>query len=269
MYRFGWWSTGRDVDALNLFNTVRDACEQGIIPGIFSYCFVSRERGEDPHSDALISRIEECAIPVVKFSAKTFLPDLRKKNRQEWRNRYHHEVLDRISGLDAETVVLAGYMWVVSPEVCNAFPIINLHPAEPNGPAGTWQEVIWQLLEKDADRTGVMMHLVTSELDKGPPVSYCTFPIKGGAWEPLWKEFRSELAEAGGLDALRQKYGEKQPLFAAIRQQGVRRELPLIVQTLKALASGQFSIRQGRLYDSNGKRLDHPYDLTKEIERSI
>jgi phosphoribosylglycinamide formyltransferase-1 len=46
--------------------------------------------------------------------------------------------------------------------------MINLHPAAPGGPTGTWQEVIWQLIEGRAVETGVMMHLVTPELDRGP-----------------------------------------------------------------------------------------------------
>ncbi len=266
MYRFGWWSTGRDRDALNLFDAVYDACSSGVIPGEFSYCFVSRGRGESAESDALISRIEECGIPVVLFSARDFQPELRKSNREQWRNRYHHEVLQKVRAFDAGAVVLAGYMWVVSPEVCGAFPIINLHPAEPDGPAGTWQEVIWELLEKRAGHTGVMMHLVTPELDKGPPVSYCRFSIRGGSWEPLWKEFESELESAGSIQALKEKFGESLPLFAEIRRQGVKRELPLIVHTLRALAKGEFSIRDGVLYDASGKKLKGPWDLTAEIE---
>jgi len=233
MYRFGWWSTGRDRDALNLFNAVYDACQKGVIPGTFSYCFISRDRGESSESDTLINRVEECGIPVVTLSASNFEPELRARDREQWRNRYHHQVLESISGFQAEAVVLAGYMWVVSPEVCEAFPIINLHPAEPHGPAGTWQEVIWQLLEKRAERTGVMMHLVTPELDKGPPVSFCTFAISGPQWDTLWEEFEKELSELGSIEAVKEKFGEKQSLFAAIRREGVKRELPLIVQTIQ------------------------------------
>ncbi len=269
MYKFGWWSTGRDRDALNLFNAVYDACKQGVIPGGFSYCFISRARGESPESDMLIKRVDECGIPVVTLSARDFEPELRSTDREEWRNRYHHQVLKSISGFEAEAVVLAGYMWVVSPEVCSAFPIINLHPAEPDGPAGTWQEVIWQLLEQRAGHTGVMMHLVTPELDKGPPVSFCTFPIRGGTWDVLWDEFEEELSELGSVDAIREKYGEKLPLFAVIRQEGVKRELPLIVQTLRALASGKFFIKDGHLFDSSGDELSGPWDLTAEIEEQI
>lgn len=269
MYRFGWWSTGRDVDALNLFNAVHDACERGIIPGAFSYCFISRRPGESRWSDYLIDRIRDCNIPLVTLSARHFKPELRRTDRRQWRYLYHHSILEKIAGFKAETVVLAGYMWVVSPEVCGAFPIINLHPAEPAGPAGTWQEVIWKLLEKDAEKTGVMMHLVTPELDRGPPVSYCTFSIRGDEWDSLWEEFHEMCNLAGGIDAVRDMYGEDQPLFAAIRRQGVRRELPLVVQTLRALAMGEFVIDKGRLYGGDGKLLAGPWNLTEDIERQL
>ena len=42
--------------------------------------------------------------------------------------------------------VLAGYMWIVSPDFCEKVKLINLHPALPGGPKGSWQEVIWQLI---------------------------------------------------------------------------------------------------------------------------
>ncbi len=269
MYSFGWWSTGRDIDALNLFDTVFDACEKGVIKGGFSYCFISRDPGESHHSDQLVERIRKCEIPVVTLSAARFMPELRSSDRSRWRELYHRQVLERIRPFSAETVVLAGYMWVVSPEVCNAFPVINLHPAAPDGPAGTWQEVIWQLIEQGAGSTGVMMHLVTPELDKGPPVSFCRFPIKGGSWDRLWDDCRARLQKAGSLDALKENAGEALPLFAEIRRQGVRRELPLMVQTLRALADGEFSIVEGVLRGRDGKELEGPWDLTDDIEREL
>jgi len=78
-----------------------------------------------------------------------------------------------VATLPADLCVLAGYMLIVGPEMCTRFNMINLHPAAPGGPTGTWQDVIWQLIKQRARETGVMMHLVTPELDRGPVVSYC------------------------------------------------------------------------------------------------
>jgi len=268
MRKFGWWTTGRDAAALDLFETVYRAAADGTIPGEISYVFCSRERGEGRWSDALADRAGGFGIPVVTYSARGHLPELRRADRERWRESYHHEVLRRIEGFDADVTVLAGYMWVVSAEVCRRLSIINLHPAAPGGPAGTWQEVIWQLLADRAGRTGVMMHLVTPELDRGPAVTCCTFAIRGPAWESLWDEFE-EAVRRRGIEAVKASEGESQALFAAIRREGMRRELPLIVQTLRAFAKGEISILEGRLFDASGKRLVGPHDLTGPIEAAL
>jgi len=49
-------------------------------------------------------------------------------------------------------MLLAGYMLVVGDVMCKKFDMINLHPAAPDGPAGTWQEVIWQLIKEKAEK---------------------------------------------------------------------------------------------------------------------
>jgi phosphoribosylglycinamide formyltransferase-1 len=264
MWSFGWWTTGRDQAAIDLFETVHNAINNGIISGEISYLFSSRQPGESEFSDSLIKRAGDCGIPVVSLSAVRFRPDLRKQDRDAWRQAYHKEVFDKIRGFSAQVVVLAGYMWVVSPEVCQKLSIINLHPAAPGGPAGTWQEVIWQLLDQKADKTGIMMHLVTPELDKGPAVTYCSFPIQGDTWDLLWKQFEHEL-QRSSLEEIKESFGESQPLFARIRDDGVKRELPLIVQTIRLLAAGDISIKDSQLYDRAGSKLAGPYDLTDVI----
>jgi len=267
--KFGWWTTGRDEAAIVLLRTVIHSIKMGVIPnGEISYVFCSREPGESKWSDSLMAFAQSYDIPVVSFSAKNFRPRLRASDKEYWRVVYHKQVLERISNFDVDLVVLAGYMWVVSSDICNKLSIINLHPALPGGPTGTWQEVIWKLLEQEADETGVMMHLVTPELDKGPAITYCHFPIKGKKWDKLWEQFRSKRDKIG-LKTIIEQEGEKEPLFSAIREEGVKRELPLIVQTLRAFSTEKIALKDGKLYDSNGNELLEPYDLTKEIEKMI
>lgn len=265
---FGWWTTGRDEAALALLRAAHQATQDGTVPSGLSYVFCSREPGESAPSDALLSEVAGYGLTTVTLSAARFEPGLRKADRQAWREAYHREVLARVSGLSADLVVLAGYMWVVSVSVCKQLSLINLHPAAPGGPVGTWQEVIWRLLSDRARETGVMMHLVTAELDKGPPVTYCTFPIRGGPWEPLWAALEEKRADQG-LEAVQSGEGEGEPLFGAIRLEGVRRELPLIVQTLRSFALGKIAVRNGALVDARGKNLARPYDLTGAIERML
>ena len=97
-------------------------------------------------------------------------------------------------------------MLIVSPDLCRDFPMINLHPAAPNGPDGTWQDVIWQLIEQRATHSGVKIHLVTEELDQGPTIAYCRYPIHGKAFDDLWQE--ADLASVDNLrQALRGRFG--------------------------------------------------------------
>ncbi len=107
------------------------------------------------------------------------------------------------------------------------------------------------------------MHAVTPELDRGPVATYCTFPIVGGEFDPLWMEI--EGSETGELKA---EYGEQLALFRLIRQHGVARELPLIVATLSAFAQERVKINQGVGLDASGKPIQG-YDLTEEIESIV
>ncbi|OCC15285.1 Phosphoribosylglycinamide formyltransferase [Dissulfuribacter thermophilus] len=242
MYRFGWWTTGRDEAAVELLKTVLDAINQDVIKGEISYVFISREKGESRYSDEIIEISQAKAIPCVSFSAKKFKPELRKTNRELWRDEYHDQVLQLVTPYEADLIVLAGYMWVVSASACERLKLINLHPALPGGPEGTWQEVIWKLIKEDHDKTGAMMHLVTPELDKGPPVTYFSFPIKGHEWDDLWQDFAERLKKAGSFENLVNTIGEQLPLFKKIREEGVKRELPLIVNTMRAFSLGEISL---------------------------
>ena len=267
-FHFGWWTTGRDQAAVNLFNTVWQAVEKGTIKGRFAYLFCSRNQGEGHYSDRIMSLAKERDIPVERFSAVKFQPELRKKDRDQWRTLYHRQVYQRIKDYQCSLAVLAGYMWVLSPEVCQKIDAINLHPALPGGPTGTWQEVIWKLLEKREKETGAMMHLVTPELDRGPAITFFSFPIEGGAWTPLWQEFDA-LVEEKGLEGVMKDPGENLPLFQRIRHQGEIRELPLIVQTLRALSKQEIILSQGQLLDSAGRPIRKPLDLSELVNACL
>jgi folate-dependent phosphoribosylglycinamide formyltransferase PurN len=142
--------------------------------------------------------------------------------------------------------------------------MINLHPAAPGGPTGTWQEVIWKLIEVKAQQTGVMMHLVTPELDKGPPVTYCTFSIRGRPFDGYWHKI-----EGRTVAEIKKAEGESNALFKLIRKHGLAREFPLIISTLKAFGDGKIRItRDKQIVDAEGKAIKG-YDLTRDIEKRL
>jgi phosphoribosylglycinamide formyltransferase-1 len=267
VFQIGWFSTGRDEAARDLLRVVVEDISRGTIPAEIRYVFCNRERGESIESDRFIQFVEALGIPLLLLSSRDFFPPLRQQDLEAWRTSYHQEIAIRLRDLPVDTIVLAGYMLIVSPAFCEAFPIINLHPAAPNGPKGTWQEVIWALIQKRATETGVMMHLVTKDLDEGPPITFVTFPIRGPHFDRLWEDLDGTL-KYHSFHQLVKEEGEGNPLFREIRRQGVRRELPLIVMTLKALAEKRVKVERGKILDEKGNEIDG-FCLNKEVEEYL
>jgi folate-dependent phosphoribosylglycinamide formyltransferase PurN len=95
-----------------------------------------------------------------------------------------------------------------------------------------------------------MMHLVTPELDKGPVVSYCLFPIKGETFAKYWRK------------------GDRNTLFRLLRQHELAREFPLITLTLQSLSGGQVSIKNRRVIDAHGKSISG-YNLSNMVDEEV
>lgn len=86
-----------------------------------------------------------------------------------------------LKGEGAETVVLAGYMALLTPGFIAAFPdrIVNVHPSLlPQFPG---LRAIEQALEAGVDATGVTVHLVDDGIDTGPVLLQRAVPIPTGA----------------------------------------------------------------------------------------
>jgi len=258
MYQLGWFSTGRDKAARDLLEAVQNSIASGDIKAEIAFVFCNREPGESQESDLFLKLVESYGIPRICFSYQRFKsginPTSQKGALPPWRLDYDREVMIRLQGFSPDLCVLAGYMLIVGEEMCHRYNMINLHPAAPGGPKGTWQEVIWQLIDNQARETGVMMHLVTPELDKGPPVTYCTFPIRGKLFDKYW------LASPKG-------HNEQNTLFRLIRKHGLAREFPLIISTLKAFSQGKVKIKEGKVVDAAGRPIKG-YNLTDEIVNS-
>jgi len=269
LYQLGWFSTGRDKAARDLLQTVKNVINQGEIEAEIAFVFSNREPGESEESDLFFKLVKEYHIPLITLSYQKF------KARQttsgagqagslpSWRLDYDREVMNRLQDFHPDLCVLAGYMLIVGKEMCQRYNMVNLHPAAPGGPKGTWQEVIWQLISSEAQKTGVMMHLVTPELDKGPPVTYCTFSIRGKPFDRYWEEIKGRP-----LEEIKRKQGENNSLFKLIRQHGLAREFPLILSTLKAFSRGKVKIMAGKVTNPEG-RLISGYNLTDEINEAI
>jgi len=248
----GWFSTGRDKAARDLLGYI---VKKGID---ISFVFCNREKGESKESDNFINLVESYGFDLICFSSKKFLPDLWKKDKRKWRTLYDTKMLKLIPHADLN--ILAGYMLILSPLACYTLDMINLHPALPDGPRGTWQDVIWELIRRNAKETGAMVHLVTKELDRGPVVTYCKFPID---FPDLREDFENLLKTRSFNDI--QKKGH--PLFYKIREEELKREFPLIEYTIKAFENKEIEIRNKKIY-SHGKIIKG-YDISDKVEREL
>jgi len=271
MYQLGWFSTGRGKGSRGLLQAVQQAITSGEIEAEIAFVFCSREYGETEATDTFLKMVEDYHIPLVTFSYRKFksraapaTPGPKEEALPAWRLDYDREVMARLERFHPDLCVLAGYMLIVGPEMCQKYNMLNLHPAAPWGPKGTWQEVIWQLIESDARETGAMMHLVTPELDRGPVVTYCTFPIRGEPFDQYWEEIKGQP-----LEKIKREQGEDNALFKLIRQHGVARELPLIITTIQAFSQGKVRITEDkRVVDAAGRPIQG-YDLSAEIDKKV
>ena len=269
MLKLGWFSTARGETSRKLLTAVQEAILASDLDASISVVFCDRDRGEDPNTDTFLELVDSYHIPLVCFSYQRYrrernLPSAQKGDPlPAWRSDYDSEIIRRLAGHEFQVVVLAGYMLVASDVLCTRYDLLNLHPAAPGGPKGIWQEVIWQLIEERAPASGVTMHLATPDLDRGPVVTYCRYSLRGQALDALWEGLAGKSARE-----MREAEGEEHALFNEIRRHGVARELPLVVEAVRALAGGQIILRQKQVLDASGRTLEG-YDLTASIERVV
>lgn len=281
--RIGWFSTGRDPAARNLLKTVHEDIATNKIPATIEWIFCHRETGDGEPNEECRQRelffelAASLGIPCATRSHVRFMPELRRKglaesrsvaepspDLQRWRNLFGQEVMAVVNVLPpVDIIVMAGYMLIIGDPELEGLVLVNIHPALPWGPRGTWQEVIHQLIAENAEEQGVMIHLVTNELDRGPVISYCRFPIQGPSWNVFWEKWRREVGPETG-----RQERECHPLFRKIRAEGELRELPLLKGAIRELAYGNIVIRNRNIW-AHGKLQETGLDLTPVIEAMI
>lgn len=232
------WTSG-DADALKLVQRIQGAIDQGQIPGTeIAALFCHRCRGEDRETDSFLDWCDERRLPAVYVSSR----QIRKERPADWREELGRQAWRRLADLGADLHLLVGYMLWLDDETCERLPLLNLHPALPGGPVGTWQEVIEQLMAAGATQTGATMQLIrpgVENRDQGTPVTFFQFPI------------------ARGMS------------FDQIRQQGFVREPFLLVETLRALAEGEIRIESHQVIGPSGEVLAGGYDLTTTVNQLL
>jgi phosphoribosylglycinamide formyltransferase 1 len=265
----GWFTTARGPGSRSMFEAVSEAIASGALDARFAYVFCNREPGEDPATDSFFELVRHTTdAPLLTLSSVRF----RKEHGGErsrpdealpaWRAEYDAAVARLLASHEADVHVLAGYMLILTPGFVEGRTILNLHPALPGGPIGTWREVIRDLIRSRATESGVMVHLAIPDVDAGPVAAYCRYAIRGGNLDPLWDEVEPRIDDLDD-DAI-----EATELFQRIRDRGVEREAPFLVATLAAFASGRLRADGARLLHAHGNEAAS-LDLTEEVEQRL
>jgi len=262
--RIGWFTTGRGEGSQKLLGATMEAIREGRLDAEVAFVFSNRERGQFEATDALFDQVASYGLPLVTLSDARFRRECggavarMGQPLPPWRTDYDRAAVELISPFAYDIGMLAGYMLIATEPLYGSRPLLNLHPAAPGQPAGTWQEVTWQLIGLRVEHGGVRIHLATGELDAGPIVTYCTYPLRGATIDLLWR-----AAAQRPVEEIRATEGEANALFHEIRRRGSARELPLVVETLRAFADGRLRIRAGETKIVEG------FDLTPEIEGAL
>ncbi len=267
LLNIGWFSTGRGEGSRGLLRFVQDRIDSGKLEARIQFVFSNRSEGESQGSDQFFDLVNSYDLPLITLSSTQF-----RKSRggrfAQYREEYDRLSLNLLPDYRPDVCVLAGYMLILSSAMCRQFHFLNLHPALPDGPIGTWQEVIWELIETRASRTGAMIHLATEEVDRGPVVSYCTVPIDGEEFGDYWRD-----ASQNNLTGIKADQGEDYGLFKLIREVEYQREPYLLFETLRAVAGGEVIPGLANLLDAKREPLNvaapHGLCLDAAIDREM
>lgn len=241
-----------------MFEAVRDAIADGSLDAEFAYVFSNRDPGEDPVTDAFFELVRSESIPLLTLSSVASRKAMGGERSRPgeplpaWREAYDTEVAALVDQHPADLGVLAGYMLIFTARFADTHPLVNLHPALPGGPVGTYVEVIRELIRSEASESGVMLNVASPEVDMGPVVAFARYSIRGLRFDALWDRLPANATD----DIL-----NASALADAIRTEQVRHESPFLVSALSAMATGVIEVAAGRI-----SVLDAPLDLTAAVE---
>ncbi len=245
--RIGWFSTARGPGSLNLFTTILKSIDAGEVRAEIAFIFINRDVDNNQYRKKIIKMAEEHGIPVILFPSDKFMPDLKITDPDAWRLEYGKELRKRIAQYQIDFGVLAGYMLIIDPETCSKYTLINLHPALPNTYKGTWEEVVQKVVENHDASYGATVHICTPDLDRGETIAYDSFDLKD----------------------IKARSFSQEDLVMGIRAEGVRREAPLLVETIKLLADDEVTVKDWEVFDRNGKKAKTYRCLAEKVSEDL
>ncbi len=251
--KVGWFSTGRGEGSYGLLESALKAIDSGELNAELAFVFVNRVKGQTKRTDRFLELVESRGIPLVTLSSRDFRRAHDNRPWAELREDFDRAAIELLRPHSADIAVHAGYM-LIAPLLCSEYLTLNLHPALPGGTIGMWQQAVWDVISEGLDETGAMIHVSTEDVDEGPVLSTTTFSVRGAGFDEHWDEVASS-----DINDLKDTVGEDLALFKAIREAGLVRERPLLIETIKAVA-------QGRIDPAGSGEIT---DLSPEVEASV
>ncbi|MBI0582938.1 MAG: hypothetical protein ISF22_01790 [Methanomassiliicoccus sp.] len=243
MKRIGWFTTARGPGSYGLFTSILARIHSGNVDARLAFVFINREVKGNEFRRKIIQMAEDEGIPVIIFPSDGFMPELKARDIAAWREEYGKGLREQISRYPMDLGVLAGYMLVIDPMTCREHDLINLHPALPDTYKGTWEEIVGQVVENGDEAYGATVHVCSPELDRGAIIAYDSFSTA----------------------PLRARFESKEELVKAVRAEEVRREAPLLMETIKMIVDGEIVLRGGEVYDPRGLRIEEHPNLSERV----
>ena len=275
--RIGWLSSGRDPAARDLLRRPSRARSATASPLDIACVFCDRSRARSPRATAS-STSSTPRLPAVTLSSARSWKEWWRVDTTPGHGEGAHKTTcarrgatpstsssaEQLRPFSLDLLVLAGYMLVISPDMCERYAMINLHPALPGGPTGTWQEVIWELLRKDARETGALINLVTpsSTADRCSRTARSRSSAAASTRSGCSSAASASAAASAPSRSTRER---REPLFAEIRRGRHGREIPLLYQTVRQFVEGRLRSPDKRCAVFG----DLPLDLTEEVEADL
>jgi phosphoribosylglycinamide formyltransferase-1 len=245
MMRIGWFTTARGPGSYNLFTTMMRRLRCGDIDARLAFVFINREVKGNEYRKRIIEMAEAEGIPVIILPSDGFQPELKARDIEAWRAEYGKALRERISKHPMDFGALAGYMLIIDPETCRRYDLINLHPALPDTYKGTWEEIVARVVDNHDEEYGSTIHVCSPELDRGPVIAFDRFEV----------------------GPLRSPHGSKEELVKAVRAEQLRREAPLLMETIQSIVRGEIRLRHGAVIRPGDGQAD--LDLSEKVTAAL
>lgn len=239
MLKIGWFSSGNGIGSMQLLSQVNQEIKDNNLNASIEFVFTNKDPDESKGVENFCKFVKSLKIPLINISSNKYKLKHQANTFNDIRSLYDEKIITAINPYNIDIIVMAGYMLFTDKKLCDEFFMLNLHPAPPKGPHGTWQNIIEDLIKNKYLFAGAQIQIATTNRDQGPIISYCTFPITNNEiYGNLW----TNIDTNGDIN--------RSELFQKIRNDILKREPHLLVETLKSLVSKEIILQRNKIYNS-------------------